>query len=287
MSPDQPIIPYSIIFLHIPKTAGTTLYRIMDRHYQKKSIYTIWQDGTLDEFKQLNEARRSHIRLLRGHFGLGLDELLRGPTAYFTFLREPIERVISYYHYVRRSPGHYCYEQVTSRRMSLKEFVESRLDPMVDNAQTRLLSGLATGQEIPFGQCPPDLLERARQNLHDRMTVIGLTEKFDQTLLLLKQTFGWNKLLYAPQNVSTDAGGRSAVEGAARDVILAVNQLDVELYRYAQTLFDEQVKRQGPAFSRELEAFQKTNRRLKPFLYLYWELPHWSLRQAVKKRVRR
>ena len=262
------MLPQSVIFLHIPKTAGTTLYRIMDRHYRREAVYTIWQDGTLDDFKHLSPARRSQIRLLRGHVGLGLHEFLSGPTSYFTFLREPIDRVISYYHYVRRTPQHYCYELVTSQRLGLKEFVESRTDPMLDKAQTRLLSGLATGQEVPFGECTADLLEAARRNLRERMAVIGLTDEFDQTLLLLKKAFGWNKLFYARQNVSTDSTGRHDLEPATLDAIVKVNQLDLELYRYAKELFAGQLRQQNESFVQEVRSFQNTNRRLRPLLYL-------------------
>jgi hypothetical protein len=72
----------TVIFVHTPKTAGTTLYRILERNYSQKNIYTVWKDGTIDEFKQLDAERKAQIRLLRGHAGYGMHAYLPGPCAY-------------------------------------------------------------------------------------------------------------------------------------------------------------------------------------------------------------
>ena len=155
----------TVIFVHTPKTAGMTLYRILERNYSKKSIYTVWKDGSIDEFKQLSAERQDQIRLLRGHAGYGMHAYLPGPCAYFTLLRDPIKRTISYYHYVRRVPLHYCHDLVNAQQMSLLDFVTSGCDPMADNAHTRLLCGLESGQEVRAGDCTNQMLETAKHNL--------------------------------------------------------------------------------------------------------------------------
>jgi len=286
-----------VIFLHIPKTAGTTLYQIVNRHYQKKDIYTIWQDGTLDEFKNLDNSRKSQIRLLRGHAGFGMDKYLPKPAVYFTLLREPIERTISYYHFVRRTPAHYSYEQVTSGDMSLGEFIESRIDRMLDNGQTRLLAGLETGHELAFGECTEELLEIAKRNLRENMAVVGLTEEFDATLLLLKRAFGWHRLFYTRENVSSKRL-REAELQTTLNTIIETNQLDIELYQYATTLFEEQIHQQGDQFINQVKSFQKTNRLLAPFVSLrlgirrtssavYWRIRSTSLSELTRKLLHR
>jgi hypothetical protein len=259
---------HTVIFLHIPKTAGTTLYRILEQNYAKKDIYTFWQDGSIDTFKQLSVERKAQIRLLRGHAGYGMHAYLPGPRVYFTMLRDPIKRTISYYHYARRVPAHYCYDLINRQQMSLLDFVTSGSDPMADNAHTRLLYGLESGQEIPAGQCTSQMLETATHNLA-RLAVVGLAEEFDAKLVLLKRAFGWQKLAYAPQNVADERSKRQPISAETLAALAEVNRFDVQLYACARELFHERVQQLGDSFQQESAALQATNRWLRP----YYKIP--------------
>ncbi len=277
-----------VIFLHIHKTAGSTLYRIIEAHYRAQEIYTVWVDGSLDDFKRLDADSRSKLKVLRGHFGFGLHEFLPEPPRYFTLLREPVARVVSYDAFVRRTPRHYSYDLVTSNGgMSLEDFIKSGKDCMLDNAQTRLLSGLESGHEVPFGECGPAMLEAAKRNLRDAFAVVGLTERFDETLLLLREAFGWQRLFYARQNVSARRPEKEDLPSSTLDAILRVNALDVQLYQYAQRLFEEQIDRRGVTFAEDLEAFQATNRRLRPLIHWSWKARRFSARAAIREWVGR
>jgi hypothetical protein len=60
----------ALIFLHIPKTAGTTLNRIIEWQYSPLSIFTIDAHqirATAERFKSLPERRRRRFRVVRGH----------------------------------------------------------------------------------------------------------------------------------------------------------------------------------------------------------------------------
>ena len=56
----------SLVFLHIPKTAGTTLRDIISRQYDKDAIFVIGEDanGDIARFKTLSESKTSNIRVL-------------------------------------------------------------------------------------------------------------------------------------------------------------------------------------------------------------------------------
>lgn len=281
---EQPGKP--VVFLHIPKTAGSTLYRIIETHYRWESIYTMWQTGTLDEFKQLPPEKLAKIEMLRGHFAFGLAKQLPTTAAYFTILREPIDRVISYYHFVRRTPHHYCYQQVTKQNMSLEQFVTSHIDTLVANGQTRLLANLSHGHEIPFGSCTASHLAQAKQNLR-KMRVVGLTERFDETLFLLRAAFGWRKISYARQNVTTNRHPVTTLPASTRAVIQDVNKLDIELYQFAQTVFAEQLKKLGDDWPQELAAFQTSNDRFQPLTHLLWKLRKYPVRTYLRRLFQR
>ncbi len=278
--PEQAAKP--VVFLHIPKTAGSTLYRILESHYRWENIYTLWQTGTLDEFKQLSPAEFAKIELLRGHFSYGLAKNLPETAVFFTILREPIDRVISYYHFIRRTPHHYCHQRVTEQNLSLEQFITSQIDTLVDNGQTRLLANLAHGHEVPFGQLTAAHLAQAKQNLQ-KMQVVGLMERFDETLFLLRAAFGWQKIRYARQNVTSNRRTAAELPPATQAALQATNQLDVKLYQFAQTLFAEQLAQLGDDFPHQLAEFQVENGRFQPLTQLFWNLRKYPVRTYFRQ----
>lgn len=271
-----------VVFLHIPKTAGSTLYRIIETHYRWETIYTMWQSGTLDDFKQLSPEKMAKIEMLRGHFAFGLHTHLPTTAAYFTILRDPIDRVASYYHFICRSPNHYCYQQVSQQNMSLEQFVTSQIDTLADNGQTRLLANLNSGHEIPFGQCTTDLLDEAKKNLCQHMQVVGLTERFDETLLLLKARFGWQKIYYSNQNVSANRQPLHTLPQSTLAALQACNQLDNELYLFAKTLFEEQLAQFGKGLHKQLATFRLQNGRWQPITHIQWALRKYPVRTYLR-----
>lgn len=42
-----------------------------------------------------------------------------------------------------------------------------------------------------YGQCSPEMLESAKKNLQD-FAAVGLTERYNETLILLKRAFNWH-----------------------------------------------------------------------------------------------
>jgi hypothetical protein len=261
----------TIIFLHIPKAAGSTLQRIIEEEYSSPAIFKI--DGSciqqsIDDFKQLPESQRASIAALMGHMGFGLHQFLPQPATYITLLRDPVERVISDYYYVLRSPNHYRHYEVTAKNMSLKEYVVSGISTETNNCQTRRLSGAEqevlqkpfVSAGIAFGECPVNILKLAKENLRQWFAVVGLVERFDKTLILLRRAFGWRVPLYVKKNVTKDRPSKADISRAALSAIEEYNQLDIELYRYARGLFQDTINQQAGAFKWELCAFKLLNK---------------------------
>jgi hypothetical protein len=105
----QPAAPTQkgLIFLHIPKTAGMTMYEIVSRQFPKEAIY--WVAGhrngeDVQQFMDMPEEQRRRYSCMLGHTSYGIHEYFLHPVDYLTILRRPVDRIISHYYYVKRSP---------------------------------------------------------------------------------------------------------------------------------------------------------------------------------------
>lgn len=259
----------SVIFLHIPKAGGTTLNKIIKRQYRPDKIYIVrdsknshkrFQD-CIDEIKVLPLAEREKIKVLRGHMGFGLHDFLPQPSVYLTLLRDPVERVISHYYFVLRTPHHYLHQKVTSEKMSLEDCIYSGISPELDNGQTRLLSSTNGDVDlpIPFGHCNEEMLERAKENLRKYFVGVGLVESFDESLLLFKKLLNWNNIFYTKRNVTQNRPSQSNFSPETLQLIRKHNEFDLELYQYAAGLFQKQIAHQIPSLKEELQKFQWRN----------------------------
>lgn len=236
----------TLIYPHIPKTAGTSFLSILEQVYSPASTFRTFRgssENMIREFIDLPDTEKSRYALICGHMNFGLHVHVPGPSTYVTFVRDPIQRVISHYSWIKRNQDHFLHDDCAS--MSLREFVESKITTEIDNGQTRVLAGVANVPpilcplvdslpDIPFDGCGPDVLEQAKRHL-DQMAVVGLVESFDTSLLLMRRVLGWNTM---PSRVSLNVDPRRQAERVidpeTLELIRSINILDLELYRYAQ-----------------------------------------------------
>ncbi|WP_420645717.1 sulfotransferase family 2 domain-containing protein [Candidatus Leptofilum sp.] len=259
------------IFLHIHKTAGTTLHAILRRQYDEAEVYNIDAKGhDYHHFIKLSQSEYAKIRLLKGHMNYRLHSFLPQPATYFTFLREPIERVISYYYFIRRTPRHLHHQAANA--LSLYEFASQQIDPLMANGQTRQLAG--GYPKYDFGDEADALLNKAKQHLQAHFAVVGLTERFDESLMMLQQAFNWHHVWYQRQNVGSNRPKQEELSSKTIAYLKKLNQTDEALYAYGRSLFEAQIAEQGSHFPRRVQIFRLLNRFTQP----YWHLRQFSLR---------
>jgi len=105
-----------------------------------------------------------------------------------------------------------------------------------------------------------EILEIAKRNLREHFAVVGLLDRFDESLLLFKKFLGWGSIYYVRLNETKDRPAHWQVPDEVRGLIEKYNTIDMDLYEYARQRFEEAVKDQGAGFGSELRSFQRKNK---------------------------
>lgn len=213
----------------------------------------------IQEFKENAPAKMSEIRILNGHNTYGLHKYFSGDIEYITILREPTARFISGYHHLRRVDSK---EDVRNNFLDdldgIEDFIKKGEYDFGNNAMVKRF----IKYESKVFLMNDELLEEAKANLKNEFKVVGLTEKFDESLVLLNKNMGWNITHYAAKNVAKDYKKKS-IDKSLYDLFKKYNPYDVAFYEYAVELFNKQIESLGPDFEKEVEAFKINNSQYK------------------------
>jgi hypothetical protein len=255
-----------LLYLHIPKTAGTSLTSVIyDQYNDSTASYDeggMFCDGiyyypgepdlirakhpfrTPQSPKILQSIKRTDLRAVVGHFAFGLHKFIDRPTTYATMLRHPVDRIVSLYYHLKEWPR-YAENQPWLERAghkplnpeaSFEDFVHDYALPELDNDQTRRVAG----EDPEFGHCTRRLLELARSNLEEHFSLVGVTERFDETLLVATHILGWSS---QPQGVkklmNEHRQPTSSIAPKTREAILDRNALDLELFLFANSWLND------------------------------------------------
>ena len=268
----------ALLFIHIHKTAGTTLHRIIEQEYNPFLVYTIEGgiiEWSIDHFKGLSERRRGALRVVKGHMSFGLHEFLPQPSTYITFLRDPIERCISSYSYSKGNQINPFYRRINQEKLDLAQFVA--IAPWNNNLQCKAIAGIDRRDYRPLalfremtqaGAKAPDpgldrwsneeTLQRAQDNLRQYFGFVGLTERFAESLAVLKHLFGWKLSSYSSYRKSRNRPQRETFDPALLAAVEERNQFDRALYEFGKKMFDDLAARLDLDLGREAASFRRT-----------------------------
>jgi hypothetical protein len=241
-----------VAFVHVPKTAGATAEAMLAGAYSKAGVRSA---GNYFRDPKQTSARIARARwcgewtgapIVAGHIPYGLfAKHLPPDTRYITFLRDPLDRVLSHYHrHVERK------SRTTD---SLEEALVAGI-PDLNNLATRFLCGDAA----PLGELGPAALEDAKANLSE-FAFVGIQERFAESVALLQRRLGLGPVPYLNRHVSTERPGVDDVSERDRALIVAHNRMDIELYAFAVQLFDDAVAATDEDFVPAVEALRASS----------------------------
>jgi hypothetical protein len=168
-----------IISIHIPKTGGTTFVEVLRKCAEEVLYLDYGSEGPATALfrrgKPITASFESILTdldslsgrsVIHGHFSVQKYGGRFPNALYVTWLRDPVERVVSHYFYWQRSylPGDALWEQVVMQKMTLEQF--ARLD---------------FARDVYFRWFSPLGVER--------FDFVGIMEEYDRSLELFRRLF--------------------------------------------------------------------------------------------------
>ncbi|HWA10678.1 MAG TPA: hypothetical protein VG838_14635 [Opitutaceae bacterium] len=204
-----------ILSVHIPKCGGTSFRHVLREIYGAG----LWLNygAIFSQPQARHHAVPPATRCIHGHFlADAFDDLVPQPEL-VTWLRHPVERVVSNYFHFRRSPDlrDDCCRQLLERNLPLEAFAE--LDWMRNEA-TRYMAGKPAAA----------------------FRFIGIMERFDESLRIFGATFGVAVPNRPPrENLNPDRTADAyRLPRSTYDHILALNLTDLAAYELAAAALD-------------------------------------------------
>lgn len=239
-----------LLFLHIPKTAGTTFQFILENSLGMTHCHLGHLGYKVADQRDLDFARKI-FPWMRSIAGENLSDPLRFSIPkpfYITFLREPVARVFSHYQdRVLRSGAPQTFEQMLET------------DEVLENVQVKRLAGKAD-------------LDRAKMVL-EKFNFVGLTERFELSLHVLQKICPCKLNYHYKRKVTArDNSIKKSLESDSRIVEMTreKNKLDLALYEFAvKEIFPKFCEQTGFSPTGTVSSFDKYHSELQPRFLLH------------------
>jgi len=240
-----------LVVYHIQKTAGTAFRQIVrtnlppadveitpdlrDLRYEPAELLRWYRDWYLS----LDHDRRARLCCVMSHSAGYLLPALDRPAEALVLVREPVDRVLSFYHEKRRN---YLRDRDPNTPFNLLKRVYSppsakgppQAWPQFFNWQSRcLLSVFYDISELPATAGPPPDAELWRERLRKlvgEVFFVGVQDRLPDYVDSVARRFGWADVTVPRAGVNTERPPMAEGSASQRETILAHNWLDTELY---------------------------------------------------------
>lgn len=217
------------VFIHLPKTAGTFVRQVLASRYA-----VVGCAYPSAPFQRLRDMGPRDIEALRradvviGHEGVHAFRLALGPdVAFSTVMRNPVDRLISYYNHLMSHSARYASAKVTPLK-----FIEEDSDHERDNLQLRYLSGKAVTDPVS-----EDDLHAAMAMIEQGSIVVGIQELLGESMRRMPIFKGVRIQEFPSVNVSTFGFSRQFLMKPEIDAFRARSVLDMRLYAWCLDRF--------------------------------------------------
>jgi len=182
---DRPVI----IHIHVPKTAGTTINAMISQAVP--GVHFAYSNpGQSERFAAMSQQERDEIDFVFGHFSYGLHTFFTRNTVYVASLREPVERILSAYKYIRATESHPKHAFLRQCAPDFAAFLryaveDENIRAEVDNEQVRQISG-----EMDLSESYDDIFHKALSNISVPNFICAESDNLELMLGVVSERLG-------------------------------------------------------------------------------------------------
>lgn len=220
-----------VVFMHIPKTAGTSLRVFLVKAEYPSAMMELYPPFTPQQQADITAAMPS-MQVAYGHVYFGVHSQFNFDACYVTFLRDPVERVISYYNHNAYHHGSLHHDAI-QKGATLLDILRQESDPQTNNLMVRQISGLDPVHMI----AEEHYLQRAIANIKNDFVFVGLVERMHDSVQRLAEKLGWTDVAEFPVDNVTPRRAVTDIDENTRSVVEQYNSLDRLLYDRVMTDF--------------------------------------------------
>jgi hypothetical protein len=246
----QEAVDETVIFVHIPKTAGSSVRSLIAQNYNLKKVFAFsGLERGRNWYWSCDTAYHDQFHMIHGHEVYGVHRSLSRPYRYFTFLREPIARYFSDFFFAKDYPPHWLHKEIKSGEVDVMAYAElCYLRPDFDNLMTQYISGCY------MEPVTAETLKLAKHNLEHEFAGVGLSGKFEESALRFARLFGWRHPFFISKNISLEK--IDLVPDAARKRVEDKYGYDIELYQFGCELYERQCENDPAIFATALAQYR-------------------------------
>lgn len=209
----------SLFFMHITKTAGGTIKRLLREADIGAQFHYPGEDNFSAGF-----AYPDDCPVVYGHYRFGAHQLMKSEPKYGCFVREPIARTVSHFHHLKNVAKIPVGDRAREHQ-TIDVFLQNTKSMDMDNLQTRMLSGI--GRDVGYDKLDESALELAVENLKKYFVFIGVFEDLHASVDQLGEIFP----TLNPDLPHVNKGKYTEdMSAAVRAEVVARNEFDLRLY---------------------------------------------------------
>ena len=229
-------MPKPVVFIHIPKTGGSTLRFGLETVYGKEHLFNIARDRSYLDVIAEQRGSLCKYQALTGHMRYDAVQWFHSNAVVFTFMRHPVDRAVSTYNYIKNNPKHPRHRKLNNEINNLEEFIDS--DLYEPNSQVLHLAG-DDGEKI----ASEELLSLALERISNDHIRVGLLECYTESLFLLHKACDFPVYpLSLHTNKRMVSAKEDSIDDRLRNQIQNHDHLDMKLFEFARKKHKEKVK---------------------------------------------
>jgi hypothetical protein len=209
-----------LCYVHIPKTAGTAVHSALRQMMPAEEIYWIGSPAhPVEQWRRISPADLARFKVVGGHTNHRRLSLLCPGATFAALVRDPVDRAVSYFHFVSTSKGRqnvHWRRQLESHDLLSAIHAVPTFRTRISNAQCRAIAGTPS-------------FAAAERAIEREDWIVEVAANIDRLLHRISTRFGWPQVKSEQRNAAAPGYFQRICTDDVARAIRDINQEDLQL----------------------------------------------------------